>query len=300
MGGRARGQRRQVVAALQAGNQPAAGVARAPVAPVARSARRSPRSPAAGAASGSRRWASKPAETRTSCGRKSCRRGSSRPSQIWRNSSRTGIRRQRRVDDVAHAAFVGRARCRDTAATGGWTRTAPAARGRRCPACRCRGGRRSRRWPRALSRCWRSACAAATATLLNRQKPIGLSPVAWWPGGRTAQKRARRRRPCTASTAATTAPAARSAGFGRAGRQSRCRRPAAGRPVAGRAAEHACDVRGGVHAQQLLDGWRGGASTRSSAAKRSWSSALQHGPAAAPGDSGWPVAGFVLQAAGWV
>ncbi len=56
------------------------------------------------------------------------------------------------------------------------------------------------------------ACAAATAMLLNRQKPIARSASAWWPGGRTqaiagpAAASAR-----TASTAATAAPAARRA-----------------------------------------------------------------------------------------
>ena len=30
------------------------------------------------------------------------------------------------------------------------------------------------------------ACAAATAMLLNRQKPIARSRSAWWPGGRTS------------------------------------------------------------------------------------------------------------------
>ena len=35
--------------------------------------------------------------------------------------------------------------------------------------------------------CLSQACAAATAIELNRQKPIATEPVAWWPGGRTAQ-----------------------------------------------------------------------------------------------------------------
>ena len=42
-------------------------------------------------------------------------------------------------------------------------------------------------------------------------------PVAWWPGGRTAQKTARSSPFITASTAATPAPAARSAAAREAG-----------------------------------------------------------------------------------
>ena len=57
--------------------------------------------------------------------------------------------------------------------------------------------------PRALS--------APTATLLNRQNPIGRPGSAWWPGGRTAQKALSASPATTASTAAATAPAACSA-----------------------------------------------------------------------------------------
>ena len=59
-------------------------------------------------------------------------------------------------------------------------------RPRRSPACRCRGGRPSRRSRRA--RAPSSACAqrAAIATLSKRQKPIARCGSAWWPGGRTS------------------------------------------------------------------------------------------------------------------
>ena len=66
------------------------------------------------------------------------------------------------------------------------------------------------------------ACAAPTATELNRQKPqppaTGSKPSthAWWPGGRTRQKDiggasggSARNAPTARSTAAMTAPAAR-------------------------------------------------------------------------------------------
>ena len=56
------------------------------------------------------------------------------------------------------------------------------------------------------------ACAAATATLLNRQKPIARSRSAWWPGGRSAQNAsARARRRAARSAAAAAPPAACSA-----------------------------------------------------------------------------------------
>jgi len=75
------------------------------------------------------------------------------------------------------------------------------------PWCTSKSAIATRRRP-----CATIACAAPTATLLNRQNPIASLRVAWWPGGRTAQN-ARRTWPLlsTASTAATTAPAARSA-----------------------------------------------------------------------------------------
>ena len=56
---------------------------------------------------------------------------------------------------------------------------------------------------------WRSsACAAPTATLLHRQKPLAWAGVAWWPGGRTAQNALRHSPRITRSVASTTAPAA--------------------------------------------------------------------------------------------
>ncbi len=60
-----------------------------------------------------------------------------------------------------------------------------------------------------LRRC--SAYKAAIATLLKKQKPMALLRVAWWPGGRTAQKAFSSSPASTASVAATAAPAARSA-----------------------------------------------------------------------------------------
>ena len=46
------------------------------------------------------------------------------------------------------------------------------------------------------------------AMLLNRQKPMAVLALAWWPGGRTAQKATGSSPSITASTAATPAPAA--------------------------------------------------------------------------------------------
>jgi hypothetical protein len=47
--------------------------------------------------------------------------------------------------------------------------------------------------------------------LLKKQKPIDWSRVAWWPGGRTAQKALLARPDSTSSVAATAAPAEASA-----------------------------------------------------------------------------------------
>ena len=59
--------------------------------------------------------------------------------------------------------------------------------------------------------CASIACMAPIATLLKMQKPIARDGVAWCPGGRTAQNALRASPLITASVAATTAPAARSA-----------------------------------------------------------------------------------------
>ncbi len=60
----------------------------------------------------------------------------------------------------------------------------------------------SRRWA------WR----AAIATLLKRQNPMGVSAVAWWPGGRTSASPFGSFPPSTASVTASTLPTASSAG----------------------------------------------------------------------------------------
>ena len=62
---------------------------------------------------------------------------------------------------------------------------------------------------RIATRSPRSARAAAhTATLLNRQKPMGSVWVAWWPGGRTTQKAASASPRSRRSTASRPEPAA--------------------------------------------------------------------------------------------
>ncbi len=58
---------------------------------------------------------------------------------------------------------------------------------------------------------WLSAWRMPTATLSKKQKPIGASCVAWWPGGRTAQNAVFTSPFKTRSVASTAAPAARSA-----------------------------------------------------------------------------------------
>ena len=77
--------------------------------------------------------------------------------------------------------------------------------------CRCRGARPSRspRPGRRRARC--CACRTAIAPFANRQKPIGRSRSAWWPGGRIA---------------AIPTPAADRLGHGR----DRARRPRAAPP----------------------------------------------------------------------
>ena len=57
----------------------------------------------------------------------------------------------------------------------------------------------------------RCASRATMATVLMRQKPIGVSISAWWPGGRMAQKALSTSPSTTASSAASAAAQARSA-----------------------------------------------------------------------------------------
>jgi hypothetical protein len=56
-----------------------------------------------------------------------------------------------------------------------------------------------------------SACRAATATLLNRQKPIARAGSAWWPGGRSPQNANGASRAASAPAIAQAPPAACSA-----------------------------------------------------------------------------------------
>ena len=121
-------------------------------------------------------------------GRKSSSAGRTRDRKASRNMSLPVLRRQRRVDDVAGAGLV-------LGAGAGIERHLvrravehATDRPRRCPACRCRDARPSRRWRRARRRAAVCAWRAAIAALLNRQKPIAVVFSAWWPGGRAATK----------------------------------------------------------------------------------------------------------------
>ena len=78
----------------------------------------------------------------------------------------------------------------------------------RCRWSRCRGGRPSRGPARARQPVQRSsACRAATATLLNRQKPIARAGSAWCPGGRCTRGAASgRRRPAAGRRARPRRP----------------------------------------------------------------------------------------------
>ena len=69
----------------------------------------------------------------------------------------------------------------------------------------------------------RRAASAATATLLNRQKPIAWACSAWCPGGRAQTKALAASLAQTASTAATAAPAPRRGRLPAAARDARCR-----------------------------------------------------------------------------
>ena len=106
---------------------------------------------------------------------------------------------------------------------------------RRCRWCRCRGARPSRRSSPAPGRRASSAWRAATATLLNRQKPIARAGSAWWPGGRCALKTpvdaspSSSRRPArTAPPAACSAAVQRARADDRVGIDLRRRRPRRG------------------------------------------------------------------------
>ncbi len=59
--------------------------------------------------------------------------------------------------------------------------------------------------------CAERACAAASATLLKKQKPIARATPAWWPGGRSADTPHGSPSRSSASTSATAPPAERSA-----------------------------------------------------------------------------------------
>lgn len=65
--------------------------------------------------------------------------------------------------------------------------------------------------------CFRCAWAAATATLLTKQKPDGLSSPQWWPGGLIATKARSTFFKATASTASHTVPKAPSIAFSDSG-----------------------------------------------------------------------------------
>ena len=91
---------------------------------------------------------------------------------------------------VARARPPRARRCPGRTGRRGTRRRGRAGRPSKIAACRCRGARRSRRSARARGRAPARA-AAATATLLNRQKPIARSASAWWPGGRTRRTRGR-------------------------------------------------------------------------------------------------------------
>jgi hypothetical protein len=57
------------------------------------------------------------------------------------------------------------------------------------------------------SPCASSACCAAIATWLSRQKPIARADSAWWPGGRCSDAATGASAPSTTSTARTAPPA---------------------------------------------------------------------------------------------
>ncbi len=80
------------------------------------------------------------------------------------------------------------------------------------------------------------AAWAAIATLEKMQKPMGRPGSAWWPGGRTAQKARSAWPAATSRTAATTAPAARRAAF-RLPADMKVSASSFSRPAPGRAAK---------------------------------------------------------------
>ena len=118
-------------------------------------------------------------------GREAASRGRIAVSNASRNLLAAVARAQRRVDDIVVLAALATARrCPDRAASRGSSSTSRSDRTRRSPACRCRGGRRNRPRRRGRGRGCFCAWRAAMAALLKRQKPIGRTVSAWWPGGR--------------------------------------------------------------------------------------------------------------------
>ena len=161
-----------------------------------------------------------------------------------------GARRQRRIEDVADAALVRVRRC--PGYSGIWCELKYSTRGSASkiawvplPWCTSKSTIATRARP-----CLSSACAAATATLLNRQKPIAASAVAWWPGRpHRAERGAGGRRP--ARHRPRPPPRRRRATRLRRSRATApCRDPV--RPAAsGRVSSTASSRAGVVHAQQL-------------------------------------------------
>ena len=113
--------------------------------------------------------------------------------------------RQRHVHASSRPPVSGRARCPGRTATGGARRRARGRRPRKIAWCRCRGGRPSRRSPRARPRARAGRSRAAMATLLKRQKPMARSRSGVVPG------RAHEREPADLAPPRSRSPAASSA-----------------------------------------------------------------------------------------
>ena len=208
-------------------------------------------------------------------------------------------RRQRRVDDVADAALVRRSPV--SGYSGNWCELRYSTRGSASkmacvplPWCTSKSTIATRSSP-----CASSACAAATAMLLNRQKPIATCRVAWWPGGRTAQN-ARARSPRRAMHRIDRGHARRRRRAARlrpSPATARCRGRARSR-VDRRVSSTSRSKRIVVHAQQLAAAWRA-APRASRVCGKAVAQRVDH-RVQARGPFGMAGAGVVRRQAGWV
>ena len=230
-----RGERAQIISALESRDDPAAAEPVGERRRAAPSPRRSPPRSSCRLASGSRACASNPAEIRIISGAMRLDRRQHPPEHPGAEHPAAGARRQRHVDDLpVRAALARRAGARDRAASGGSRRRGCARRPRPGPGCRCRGARRSRRSPPARARAPPARGARRSPRCRRSRTPSRSRSRHGARAGAPRRRRSGPRPPSPCRPPCTTAPAARRAaasvpgveeGVGIDRREARRRRP---------------------------------------------------------------------------